>query len=550
MKIIKFVWHWLARRRVGIGLFVALWLVVLCVPSLRLLLRTQVLGSSLWSWRGGISFSLYPDDLSIARLEEQFPNDWRVQVARLEEDDNSGMAMMAPPMPPRIASGKAATKPFSVEDSVAAQYDKLIARHPQKAWLLALHLHSNLNTLEVDNNGAIVASSRFSVRELQHAISVAERGRKLEPQNAFFDAALFTLLLASRRDEAALRVLDQASRKTTYDDHELDRVQNSIAARELVRPLVLEEKRNLTSHFYDIRRRTQYAFGELDQTLGRTAGLVAALMRKAELQENHARAIKVRSDLARLLALAMQGRTNRSSAKGLVAPLVTAWSGKSSRVLDKRLPRSLRAGTPERERARVQLAAQLFADYARRHGQASIAQETFRLGNQALRLINLTGNVGHNDHPGLPAQLVARIDALEVLGAFSLLQLAGLAGACCLFSCVVLPMSRPEVQPHDVRNSTRATVLLSVLLAVGALPAAMLLSRTSYGISAPPHLQFVAIVSIMTWLLSPFIAGALFVWAATVRRVWKRKRLCDRSHHASTTSRRVTLILLIIWNLP
>jgi hypothetical protein len=263
MKIIKFVWQWLARRRVGIGLFLAIWLIVLCVPSLRLLFRTQVLGSSLWHWSGGISFSLYPDDLSIARLGEQFPNDWRVQVARLEEGDDSG-TVLAPPMPPSIMNnlvgGNVAPKRISVEDGFAAQYDKLIAQHPDKAWLLAMHLHSNLNTLPLDNNGAIVSSSQFSAKELQHAISIAERGRKLEPQNAFFDTALFTLLLASRRDEAALRVLDRASRKKTYDDHELDRVQNSIAARELIRPLVLEEKRNLTSHFYSMRRRTHYSF--------------------------------------------------------------------------------------------------------------------------------------------------------------------------------------------------------------------------------------------------------------------------------------------------
>jgi hypothetical protein len=251
-------------------------------------------------------------------------------------------------------------------------------------------------------------------------------------------------------------------------------------------------------------------------------------MHQAELQGNHARAIKVRSNLARLLGMAMQGRTNRSDARSLVASLVTAWSGKSNRVLDKRLPRSLRAGTPERERASVLLAARLFADYARRHGQPGIAQETLRLGNQGSRFVNLTADTHGNYNPGLPTRLVARIDALQVMGAFSFLQLMGLAGACLLLSGFVLPMSRPQLQPHDVRNSTRAIVLLSLLLTLGMIPAALFLTHNVAGMRAAPHLTFFALVTVVLWLLCPFLCGALFVWAATVRRVWKRKEAVRR----------------------
>jgi hypothetical protein len=84
-------------------------------------------------------------------------------------------------------------------------------------------------------------------------------------------------------------------------------------------------------------------------------------------------------------------------------------------------------------------------------------------------------------------------------------------------------MSRPEIQPHDVRNSTRFSILLSVVLAVGAIQAALLMSRTTYGVTLSPHLQFAALVAIVAWLLCPLLFGALFVWAATVRRVWQKK---------------------------
>jgi hypothetical protein len=119
------MWQWLARRRIGVGLFLA--------PSLRLLLHMQVLGSSLLYWSGGISFSLYPDDLSTQRLQEQFPNAWRVQAARLAGDKGEGTvytSFVVPPAPPgtmqRITGKPRARKPVSVENDNAIQYHKWI----------------------------------------------------------------------------------------------------------------------------------------------------------------------------------------------------------------------------------------------------------------------------------------------------------------------------------------------------------------------------------------------------------------------------------------
>jgi hypothetical protein len=145
------MWQWLARRRIGVGLFLALWLFVLCVPSLRLLLHMQVLGSSLLYWSGGISFSFYPDDLSTERLQEQFRNDWRVQAARLAGDKGEGTvytSFVVPPAPPgtmqRITGKPRARKPVSVENDNAIQYHKWIESHPDKTWLLVMHLGENI----------------------------------------------------------------------------------------------------------------------------------------------------------------------------------------------------------------------------------------------------------------------------------------------------------------------------------------------------------------------------------------------------------------------
>jgi hypothetical protein len=85
-------------------------------------------------------------------------------------------------------------------------------------------------------------------------------------------------------------------------------------------------------------------------------------------------------------------------------------------------------------------------------------------------------------------------------------------------------MSRPELQPHDVRNSTLFSIVISLVLTVGAVLAALLMSRTNYGIRVPPDLQIIAIMGVVLWMLCPFLFGALFVWAVTVRRVWKKKQ--------------------------
>jgi hypothetical protein len=145
-----------------------------------------------------------------------------------------------------------------------------------------------------------------------------------------------------------------------------------------VRPLVLEEKRSLTSSSSNV----------LDQHLARVANQVTELIRGAEIRGNHARAIGVRSDLARLLGLIMQGRTDKASAESKVVLLVTAWSNNSDRVPNKRLPRSLRVGTTEWERARVRLVARLFTNYARQHGHADIAQKPFIWRNRLWELLD------------------------------------------------------------------------------------------------------------------------------------------------------------------
>ncbi len=82
----------------------------------------------------------------------------------------------------------------------------------------------------------------FTPAELEQSIKIARQGRQLEPDNSFFDWMLAYFLFAARRDQEALAALDEGAGKPRYDSHVRDDIQAAIAVRELVRPLLMEEK--------------------------------------------------------------------------------------------------------------------------------------------------------------------------------------------------------------------------------------------------------------------------------------------------------------------
>jgi hypothetical protein len=235
-------------------LFALIWLVVLCVPSLRLMLRVQTLGSAMSLTQYPWTEWFHSDEFSAQRIADSHPNDVRALAKAAE-----GRAFV----PVESEYGTTLVFQNGHARQVTAGYDRLIQRFPNEAWLIANRLRHTTRWLndnrlagEIENFRAPPSQAALETRkeppsftpaELNAAIAIARKGQRLEPDNSFFDWMLAILLWAGYRDDEALRMVQKGSLKPRYDDHTYDDLQATIAARELVRPLLLEEKIALSS---------------------------------------------------------------------------------------------------------------------------------------------------------------------------------------------------------------------------------------------------------------------------------------------------------------
>ncbi len=138
----------------------------------------------------------------------------------------------------------------------------------------------------------------YTAVDLQQALDVCEAGRKLDPDNAFFDWMKCIFLMLSWRDEQAFQALEAAGSKTFANDYNLvdiDRRMQALAT-VLQRPLTLEERQlHMREHPLPVLGRylsharliawqavKAQRRGDMEQAWHITAGLmrVAALMRQ------------------------------------------------------------------------------------------------------------------------------------------------------------------------------------------------------------------------------------------------------------------------------
>jgi hypothetical protein len=375
---------WWKLRSREYALFFVPWLIVLVIPQLRLLLITQVVGSSVtgnpYPWTAALEGADREkpgaEAFSTRRLARLYPHDPRVLACALDEN----------PQPQARAAG----------------FDRLINGFPRENWLIARRLRATVvisprqplqfsnmldypfgyeeayypenvsslynedlnadSVVTVNTMPVIPPTGRAAKRpvtispELIKAIQVARLGRQREPQNAFFDWMLAAYLFAAYHDREALAVLHEGAQKPYYDAHTSDIARQDIAVFSLVRPLLFEEKSNLF-----MRR-----LGDFDQ---RAALYAVAAAGDAETRRDHRRALDIYDDLMRFVRKMRGGGALRLWAGNWLARLV--WNG------------TTRSLTPA-ERGQVynsidtvgtesRILVHKFALYARQHNRADLA---------------------------------------------------------------------------------------------------------------------------------------------------------------------------------
>lgn len=487
----------MGRQHIGIALFAAIWLVVLIVPTLRLMLLVQAQGDSvhraithepplrLPEWVNRTSPSL-------KELAQRHPNDVRVLAKAAEE---------------------------AIDAKVRTQhYDRLIQRFPREVWLIANRLRYTAQWFnddraagELDNllSGYPPRQKNFTPDELKQAIAITKKGQQLEPDNSYFDWMLAYFLFTDYRDKEALAVLHEGAKKPRYDDHTLQDLQASIAVRELARPLLFEEKFAVSAalvlpHFAKHRHVARLAVWE---------GV------KAERAGDHPRALQIYSDVARL------GARMRESSRYLIHSLVAiaieaiAWRGverKLSKAEEKRL-----SALPHRhgaaERARV--LSQRFARYAAAHGRADLAEEARRHGEAVARFREQV-HFPVDIITGFPDRKFARVLALWWASAALLPELLLTAFVWGVMS-VILRLSQVfggSVRSLDVASSVLVGGCASALWMVMAVRLGAGWGRL-LGSGNPPGEAIAAFGAFVA--VTPALLGAAYCAAATM---WRHRR--------------------------
>ncbi len=527
------------QRRLLVLLFALPWLVVLVVPALRAVLLSQALHSRTappLPWAERFYDMMWNDE----RLAKRFPNDARVLALTAEQtnyDLLSGMVKTSA----RLRAGANIEAVHASNARIAANNDRLIARFPRETWLLARRLRNITRWLRSDRvstdadiwNPAAKALSaplgpmpqmpplekKSRRQQLQKAIAQAQRARRLDPGNSFFDLMLACFLMADFRDAEALKVIGEGSRKARYDDYVYQDTQHEIAARERVRPLLIEEKiaiaaRMLLPHF---------------ASFNRLAGVASRAASIAERDGNHARALRIRGDLARLATLMLRGR-NLALAGWLADQMQRkAWDGDPARQVSEAQVRALGLS----DYSPLTHHAGRFALYARSHGRPDLARETLRLVRETEGF-----NRAHPTRWGLPLNQrksfmgIARRDIETIFGLWWLGEglLAQSVALLLAWGLLWLVLLGTPPQPTARRDLWMAVAVCALLCAV---PAAVMLRngiewnlQFGAGPGSSNYLprEAATLAGLAGFALCPVIAGALLAWGVTLWRMWRARR--------------------------
>ncbi|MBW3637527.1 MAG: hypothetical protein KY445_13850 [Armatimonadetes bacterium] len=213
--------RWL-RKRLGLKLFAACWLLVLLIPSWRQDAREQW-GSETWSFENSTR-GLNREKTAL--LASRSRDDWAAQLEHISAQY------------PWITSDSFA-KNAARQRSFFDDYARLSRRFPRenairKAWLRDV----TRGYLDIDWEAAyahLPAQDRPKKQEnwlpksqIEAAIAAAREGAKIEPQNSFFPWMETVFQFALKRPDDALASLERASRGSYFDDGTLQTVRRRL----------------------------------------------------------------------------------------------------------------------------------------------------------------------------------------------------------------------------------------------------------------------------------------------------------------------------------
>lgn len=410
------------KRFLPLTLLAAVWLTIALVPALNVLFRVQFNGSPLAQLSARRAQEYEPNFWE--KSAQRFPNDinvlWRAaseypqseEPEEEEEEDYSdeeytSVAPLAPgapgaPVAPPPPGSPPPVAPTPTPDpslpksqifpgqlkgdpkvETLRRLDLLIARFPNNANLIAARLRKTLEWTSPDRVGGEMSDARlrenqaagkpspersetkpnFTANDMQKAISLAQRGSKLEPDNGFFDWMKCCFLMYAWRDGEAFQALDVASVKKRFDDHALAEQNAELKALSTAfnRNLVMEEK--LQVHTESFNHFPRYArFREM-------ARILAWQSVKAQRRGDHQGALRIIAGLGRTAAHMRENSKTYIDAMVASALEGIAWS---SATYDARAA----SGRTRRNTANQQITS--FQAYATKYGRSQLAAEMGR----------------------------------------------------------------------------------------------------------------------------------------------------------------------------
>jgi len=204
--------------------------------------------------------------------------------------------------------------------------DRLIHENPNVPWLIAFRLQATMSKFNNNRIGGELADAdvlqhiksgipspetnkreiNFSPVQLKQTLAFCRMGEKVEPQNAYFSWMRAYFLLINRQDEKAWQALDDASRKTYWNNHFTDyKNLYAKAFRKIInRPLLPYEKYSIPSG-HGLSR-----FGTFSKTR-EMARVITWEGIKLNRAGHHDQALRIWSQAYKTFTLAAQGEDDK-----------------------------------------------------------------------------------------------------------------------------------------------------------------------------------------------------------------------------------------------
>ncbi len=280
--------------RVAVVILVVVWGIVLLVPPLNLLLRAQVQGSDL------IPFSVTP-------FMQNVPDFWS-RAALRHPNEKSVLVQAA------LEQGEGIVTDETQRTKVR-RLATLTQKYPDDPKLLVMQLHTLAHVFRPERVGGELddyseketrgkgyvspertkQKTNFTPGDFQQALEICRQGRKVDPDNAYFDWMECFFLMQLWRDKEALAALEAAANKPRFDEYGLETVRQGVHARSIAlgRLQVVEEKYGTVDRF-------DWSHSRIYRPLAR---LLAWEAIKARRRGDHDQAIKIVDSGSRTIAL-------------------------------------------------------------------------------------------------------------------------------------------------------------------------------------------------------------------------------------------------------